>query len=36
MTNNFNGMTTDEVADQILLLIQRRAGSTNNILFSSN
>ncbi len=34
MTNNFNGMTTDEVADEILLQIERRAGSLSGITIS--
>ena len=34
MTNNFNGMTTSEVADEILRQIESKAGSLSNISFS--
>jgi hypothetical protein len=34
MTNNFNGMTTDQVANEILMALQRRAGSTSGITFT--
>ncbi len=34
MTNNFNGMTTDQVANEILAQIERKAGSVSGISFS--
>jgi len=35
MHNNFNGMTTNEVANEILTQIERRAGSLTGISFTS-
>jgi hypothetical protein len=34
MTNNFNGMTTSEVADEILRQIERKAGSLSGVSIS--